>query len=238
MEKTLNQLNREIMTMKTNAHVSIIPLAIAGLLSGQAATADTATDRGLMQCFYECKVDQTGTAFQEQTTLMIMNGNQGDTAGAPHRVTHIANLVFLNGNEKVLGKAAVRLTPRDLDEVNVCATILKNTGGGVAALPPAGLVQIAIDNELLSGPGQFVPGNGVDVAIKNPVGRMSLTNPEVFRAGRITGVGKTSCFEIEDEPQRLVFDPEVQNAPTWEPVLIENTRDGDTTLPPNVEPAS
>lgn len=236
MEK-LNPLNREIMTMKTHVHVSMISLAIAGLLSGQVATADTATDRGLMQCFYECKLNQTGSFFQEQTTLMIMNGNQGDTAaGAAHPVTHIANLVFINGNEQVLGKAAVRLTPRDLDEVNICATILRNTGGSVAALPPAGLVQIAIDNELLSGPGQFVPGNGVDVAIKNPVGRMSLTDPEVFRAGRITGVGKTSCFEIDDRSERLVFDPEVQAAPEWKPVLIENTEDQDT--PPNVEPVS
>ncbi|MEK7323250.1 MAG: hypothetical protein AABZ84_09245 [Pseudomonadota bacterium] len=218
--------------MTTNKlHVSIIPLAVAGLLSGNIATADTAADRGLMQCFYECKLNATGTAFQEQTTLMIMNGNQPPTAGA-HPVTHIANLVFINGNEKVLGKAAVSLTPRDLDEVNVCATIARNTGG-IAALPPAGIVQIAIDDELLSGPGQFVPGKGVDVAIKNPVGQMNLTNPEIFTGGnRITAVGKTSCFEIEDEPARLVFDPEVQAAPVWQPILIEKTEDFVTTPDP------
>lgn len=202
------------------SNMAVIPLGIAALLVTTGAAADTAVDRGFMQCFYECKIDPAGTAYQEETTLMIMNGNQPPTAGA-HIVTHIANLVFINGSERVLGRAPVALTPRDLDEVNVCATIARSTA---AAPPPAGIVQIAIDDELLSGPGQFVAGKGVDVAIKNPVGRMSLSDPEVFR-GRITGVGKTSCFEIDDDPARLLGDPEVQEAPVWTPTLIENTQD-------------
>ncbi len=199
----------------------MLTLAVGGVLTNQAAIADTANDRGFLQCFYECKRNPTGQSFTEQTTLMIMNGDQTPVPVGSHTTTRVAHLAFINGNERIIARSEVRLSPRDLDEVNVCATLLPTPGGP----PPAGIVQVAIGAP--TAPGQFVPARDVDIAIKNPVGIMSLTNPEVFQ-GRITGVGKTSCFEIEDEPQRLVFDPQFQQAPVLNPVLIERTADPDT----------
>lgn len=196
----------------------MLSLAVGGMLTAPAVIADTAFDTGFLQCFYECKVNQAGTFFTEQTTLMIMNGDQGDPA-VGDITTRVAHLAFINGNERIIGRTQVNLSPRDLDELNVCATLLK---GGVAPLPSAGIVQVAIGTP--TAPGQFIPARDVDIAIKNPVGSMPLTNPEVFQ-GKITGVGKTSCSEVESDPGRLFFDPKFQQAPPLQPVLIEGTED-------------
>ncbi len=210
--------------MKTPVRLWMVALAIPLLLTGMNAAADTAKDTGFMQCFYECKLfpPEAPSFYQEQTTLMLMNGDQPD-AGAPQgTITRLANLAFLDGNERILGRAHVRLSPRDLDEVNVCFTIAFNSVPP-APPPPAGLVLVAI--QAVTPAGELVPGKDVDVAVKNPVGRMSLEDPEVFN-GRIAGVGKAPCFNIEQDISRLLADPEYENAPTWEPILIERTADG------------
>ena len=204
--------------MKTLLRLLMLPAAITSLLVGLNAFADTSNDSGFLQCFYECKLVPPGAPsfYQEQTTLMLMNGDQ-PTTEPPHPVTRVAYLAFLNGNERILGWTRVGLTPRDLDELNVCFTITQNTG---AAPPPAGIVLVAVDSLTPN-----VPPRDVDVAVKNPIGRMSLEDPEVFNS-RVAGVGKTSCFEVNANPARLidelVSDP---NLPLWEPVLIEQTAD-------------
>ena len=223
---TVNTLYRAVggFNMDAFRKTVLASLTIVGTSIGINATADTASDNGFLQCFYECKTDETGSFWQEQTTLMIMNGNQPLTTGA-HGNINVAHIAFLNGQEKIIGKTEVGLSSRDLDELNVCATLRK----GTRTVPSAGLLQIAIDNEAISGPGKFVSGNGVDIAVKNPVGRMSPDEPEVFK-NRITGIGKTPCFEIDAKPERLVFDPEYLEAPLWAPVLIEDTADPDDII--------
>ncbi len=204
--------------MKIPLRFLTLSAAFTCTLAGVNAVADTSSDTGFLQCFYECKLAPPGAPsyYQEQTTLMIMNGDQ-PTSAPPHPTTRVAYIAIMNANERILGFTRVGLTPRDLDELNVCHTITRNTG---AAPPPAGVVLVAIDS-LVAG----VPPRDVDVAVKNPVGRMSLDDPEVFN-GRIAGVGKTSCFEVNANPARLidelVSDPSL---PVWEPVLIEQTAD-------------
>ena len=197
---------------------SVFPLALAAYTPFTAA--DTAAGAPVQQCFYECKLFPAGAPsfYQEQTTLMIMNGQQPTpNMLPPHPDTRSVRLVFLDGNEKILGKARLGLSPRDLDEVNVCYTIVANTQ---AAPPPAGLV-LVVATDAATG----AAARDVDIAVKNPVGRMSLEDPEVFN-GRISGVGKTSCFEVEATPVDIIQHPEYQEAPTWnEPTLIERTRD-------------
>ena len=203
--------------------LSILPLAVAGFLTGASATADSAADTGFLQCFYECKLfpPEAPSFYQEQTTLMIMNGDQPDAGVPPGVVTRLANLAFLDGNERILGRARVQLSARDLDEVNVCFTIAFSSVPP-APPPPAGLVLVAI--QAVTPAGELVPGRDVDVAVKNPVGRMSLEDPEVFN-GRIEGVGKMPCFEIEASPDELLNDPVYQEAPIFDAILIENTSD-------------
>ena len=66
----------------------------------------------------------------------------------------------------------------------------------------------------------------MDVSVKNPVGRMSLSDPEVFN-GRVTGIGRMPCFEVNRNPFWLIDSSEYQQAEEWEPTLIERTADPD-----------
>ncbi len=206
--------------MKYPLQSLFLPAVIAAIAESPAVIADTAAGAAVQQCFFECKLFPPGahSFYQEQTTLMIMNGNQPTpNMLPPHPDTRNVRLVFVDGNERILGKSRLGLSPRDLDEVNVCFTIVENTQ---AAPPPAGLV-LVVATDAFTG----AAARDIDVAVKNPVGRMSLDDPEVFN-GRVSGVGKTSCFEVESTPVEIIQHPEYQEAPTWaEPVLIERTRD-------------
>ena len=90
-------------------------------------TVPAFAESSVHQCFYECKRSVTGTTFAEVTTLMIANENQLPAPG-DHSDTHIATLVLLNGNERVLARARTYLSGRDLDEVNICATLQQASG--------------------------------------------------------------------------------------------------------------
>lgn len=179
------------------------------------------TNISAQQCFYECKRSPDGGFFTEVTTLMIANGKPPTTAGV-HINTHRATAVILNGNEKPVAVTQTLLSTRDLDELNVCAT-LQQTAGIVA--PSAGSIQMVIEGL----PNVSVPGDtqAVQVWMKNVIGKMKVTDPEVFN-GRITGVGKTMCRDIDKTITTgadLLKDPEVQAAPKVPPILIEETSD-------------
>ncbi|MDJ0864943.1 MAG: hypothetical protein QNK03_02470 [Myxococcota bacterium] len=201
---------------------SPIALAVAIVGASPPAVSDTAVDTGFLQCVYECKLfpPAAPSFYQEQTTLMIVNGDQ-PTSLPPHPVTRVAHLAFLDASEKILGRGTVDLTPRDLDEVNACHTIAANMG---MAPPPAGVVLVGVVD--VGTPGQVSVGRDVDVSVKNPVGRMSLSDPEIFN-GRVVGIGRMPCFEVNRNPFRLIDSFEYQQAPEWEPTLIERTADPD-----------
>lgn len=117
--------------------------------------------------------------------------------------------------------APTRLSSRDLDEVNICATLRQLP----IAPPPAGSIQVAITRAP-----NGADGFGVDIWMKNVVGKMRQSDPEPFN-GQITDVGKTGCRNIEPEivtAGRLLSDPAVQTAPHVPPVLIEKTADQPT----------
>jgi hypothetical protein len=189
-------------------YVAVILLAMNTSVSAQPS---------VLQCFYECKLDFTGARFAEVTTLMITNENQPPIPG-DHSNLHDATAVFLDGRENVIAQSQTLLSGRDLDELNVCATMQR---AGIFP-PSAGLIQIAIRD--ISNPDQPVDGHGVSTWMKNAVGLFSISNPEPFRQ-RVTGVGKTPCRNLDETiitASKLLADPE---APQLKPVLIEDTLD-------------
>lgn len=203
-----------------------LSLALAMALNLAAAVPAQATHvpagpSSVLQCFYECKANPVGTTgtstYKEITTLMIANGNQ-PTAATGHSNTHLATLIILDGKENVVAVAPTPLSSRDLDEVNICATLRQLP----IAPPPAGSIQVAITRTPNN-----TDGFGVDIWMKNVVGKMQQHVPEPFN-GQISDVGKTGCRNIEPEivtAKKLLSDPAVQIAPQVRPVLIENTAD-------------
>lgn len=185
-----------------------------------AMNTSVSAQPSVMQCFYECKLDFTGGRFAEVTTLMITNENQPPLPG-DHSNLHDATAVFLDGRERVIAQSRTLLSGRDLDELNVCATMQR-----AGIFPPStGLIQIAIRD--ITNPDLPTDGHGVATWMKNVVGLFSISNPEPFRQ-RVTGVGKTQCRNLDETiitASKLLADPEVETAPQLTPVLIEDTLD-------------
>ncbi|MBI4514541.1 MAG: hypothetical protein HY699_01835 [Deltaproteobacteria bacterium] len=158
----------------------------------------------VFSCFYECKKDPRSTDWLEITSLMLIN----QTAD----VTLTAEVLVINGNETPVGKFRTRLSPLDLDEINICATLDLSLGQN--AVPPAGVIEVSL-----------APTGGAYGWVKNLLGRFRRSDYEPFGAGQLaTGVGKTEC--------RLVG-PNVTtarklraiSAPVLQRVYIENTAD-------------
>ena len=197
-------------------------LGVAGMAAGLCSTA---LAQSVLTCFYECKPLPTGSGFQEVTTLMVTN-SASPIAGAV--TDRFANVIFVDGNEKVLAKTRLRLSPRDVDELNVCATLEI----GIGFAPSAGLIQIATSLD----PVGNSPDNteAVDTWMKNLLGRFRPASPddpstfEPFQSGRVTGIAKTQCerqFDNLVNSEILVNDPEAAEAPSVEAILIERTQD-------------
>jgi len=187
---------------------------------GQIALAQS-----VLTCFYECKPLPTGGGFQEVTTLMVTN-SASPLLTQPSR--RFANVVFVNGNEKVLARSLLDLSGRDVDELNVCATLEV----GIGFAPSAGIIQLGTSLD----PAGNVPDatEAVDAWMKNLLGRFRPADPanpitfEPFQSGRVTGVAKTQCTRQLDtlvNSEILANDPEVLNAVQIRPILIEKTED-------------
>ena len=196
---------------------------LAAISSSHMANAQTATPPEVLACFYECKPTKTSsgvvpTSWMETTTLMVANGNPPvmNSAGG-HLVTHVAHLLFVDGNEKEILHTRTALTGWDLDEVHVCRTLNKN---GIAP-PPAGLVQIAIDSVTTT---EYF--GGIDVWIKNLLGKFPYQANEPFVSGTVTSLGKTNCTMMPPEVARKSYGRIVNSAaPGGDNVLIERTQD-------------
>jgi len=195
---------------------------VAGMTAGLCSTA---LAQSVLTCFYECKPLPTGSGFQEVTTLMVTNSAPASATGASDR---FANVVFVDGNERVLAKTQLKLSPRDVDELNVCATLEV----GIGFAPSAGLIQVATSGD----PKKNSPDNteAVDTWMKNLLGRFRPADPadpitfEPFQSGRVTSIAKTQCERQLDNlvnSESLVNDPEVREARPIEAILIERTLD-------------
>lgn len=192
--------------------MTVVILAAALGLPGQASAQfpPTGGEAGqLLACFYECKAGPTsraGPTFQELTTLMITNQS---------RVPTTAALLFLNGNQRPIAQTRLELSSLDLDELNVCHSMLRS---GITP-PPAGLVEIVI-------PEATTGRIGVYAWMKNVTGKFFHEVPEPFE-GRVTSVGKTQC-EVVPVPE--INDPDTilsqtEDVPFLEPILVEKTED-------------
>ncbi len=200
-----------------NTKKSALYLGVGLLMStiGSARAIEPGAGTGgevspVFACFYECKVDSLNKSWLEITSLMLVN---------PSREPLFARIGFFDGNERPVAVTETLLSIDDLDEINVCETLVQSTGP--FGVPPAGVVEVALFAQQ-----NFLPDGGSYGWVKNLTGRFQIGNPEPFPldgkpGGSVTGVGKTEC--------RLV-PPEVRKAeelfpagPFVSPVLIERT---------------
>jgi hypothetical protein len=206
------------MRLSIASALPVLAILLAGAAFAQVPPSTGAESSTVQACFYECKpgpLVQEQRTYREITTLMVTNNGRFPTT---------ARVFFLDGRENVRAKTSLDLSPLDVDELQVCATIERITG---AAPPEAGLIQIT-DPVALA---QQEP-SGVFAFIKNLGGKFFAQNPEPFD-GRVVGVGKTQC--------KLIAVPEVNdpdfieslaaNAPEGDAVLVENTDDPEAGLP-------
>jgi hypothetical protein len=167
-------------------------LAVAAPGLAQSGFTSEGEASSVLACFYECK-EQRGS-WVELTTLMLTNQR----------------------SQTVFAQSGTLLTPEDLDEVNICETLL---GGGVK-VPQAGLVEVVI----LGSVPPFAPTDGTYAWVKNLTGRFKKGEHEPFK-GQVTGVGKTECRVV---PSSVTTAAEVRarNAPIAIPaILVEDTED-------------
>ncbi len=159
----------------------------------------------VFSCFYECKTDRRGSNWLEVTSLMLVN----QTA----RIPLLAEIFFLDGNQRPIAQTRTDLSPLDLDEINVCETLEQGLAApGLGATPPAGVIEVVLS-----------PTGGAYGWVKDVVGKFKKGNVEPFD-GTVNGIGKTECrlvgpnvttpFELR---QRLA------NAPAIDAILIEQT---------------
>jgi hypothetical protein len=95
-------------------------------------------------------------------------------------VSQTVGLVFLNGNQQIIAVGTTELSGEDLDEVNVCHSLVS---GGVAP-PAAGLIEMVLTDAN--------PIGGVYGWVKDVLGKFFVNVPEPFE-GRVSGIGKTEC---------------------------------------------
>ncbi len=158
----------------------------------------------IFSCFYECKPAGLPGFMQEVTTLMLVNQSPR------FRIT--ADVLYLDGNERPIASNKVDLSPLDLDEINVCATL--ESGLGPNGVPQAGVIEV-----LLS------PTGGAYGWVKNLTDRFPRGQIEPS-LGFLWGVGKTECRLVGPNvatPKQLR--PIIDDARVLQPILIEGTDD-------------
>jgi hypothetical protein len=127
-----------------------------------------------------------------------------------------ADVYYFNGREACLAHSSLELSSVDLDELNVCHSLLL---GGV--MPPlAGLIEIVVTD-----PADGTPADGVYAWGKNVLGKFRHDNPEPFE-GRVTGIGKYECRLVPYEVQPHMAVAAKCTAPAEVPaILVEETDD-------------
>jgi hypothetical protein len=185
-----------VVAAATQAHAQAFPPASGGERAS------------LLKCFFECKQgpDVQGVpTFQEITTLMITNQSPN---------LRVADVYYFGGNEQCVAHSSLELSSVDLDELNVCHSLVL---GGVTP-PPAGLTEILVSDPSTSG-----PGDGVYAWGKNVIGKFRHDNPEPFE-GRVIGVGKYECRLVPYEVggQQAVAS-KCQSPVDVNPILVEET---------------
>lgn len=227
-------------TLHTRITLSATAVSVfaLGLVVTPSSYAQTTSGRQVMACFYECKPAPSSPTFPatswiETTTLMVANEMPPVGPVGAHIPTHRAHLLYVDGNEKALLRTETLLSGWDLDEVHVCRTLRANG----APVPPAGLVQIAIEPLTT---GLNTPGH-VDVWIKNLLGKFSfgklgsddISADDPFVTGRVSSLGKTECRDVPPQLSDRAFDAIVTHpVQIGKTVLIEKTEDINITVPP------
>ncbi len=198
--------------MKSSILIGLLLLFGAAMqASAQFAPPSGGETAALLKCFYECKegplVGGVST-FAEITTLMLTNQSPD---------LRFADVYYFDGKEQCVAHSGIELSSLDLDELNVCHSLLF---GGVIP-PPAGLVEIVVSDPAVPG----TPGDGVYAWGKNVIGKFRHDRPEPFE-GRVTGVGKYECRLVPDEVgAQQALAASCQAPVEVDPILVEETDD-------------
>lgn len=168
-------------------------------------------ERGsFIECAFECKrgPNVAGVStFQEVTTVMLTNQSSSD---------RLAEVFYFNGKEECLAHSTVELSPVDLDELNVCHSLL---AGGVTP-PAAGLLEIMTTDT------GGTAADGVYGVVKNVLGKFGFNNPEPFH-GRVRGIAKFECRVVPStvDPDTAIGDKCQPSPPDVTGILVEGTHD-------------
>ena len=160
----------------------------------------------VFSCFYECKWEREGKQmglWQQITTLMLVNPSA--------RQTVQADILFTDGNENPVAWTKTELSPLDLDEINVCASL--DDGAG-AAVPSAGVIEVILS-----------PTGGVYGWVKNVLGHFERFEPDPFK-GSPTGIAKTQCRVVGPNaatPRQIRQELDSKRVREIRPILIEGT---------------
>ncbi len=133
-------------------------------------------------------------------------------------ISIFADMLFLDGNELIIGAADTLLSPKDLDEVNVCRTLQNAVG---LPVPQAGLIEVVLSIGAPFDGG----GTGGYAWVKNLLGKFFVNVDEPFD-GRVTGIAKTECRGV---PLSVTAPAEIQakfiaaDPPFISEILIEGT---------------
>lgn len=187
-------------------------------LFASSAAAQTATysptgglSSPVLTCPFECRpgpLVQGQATFDEISALQV--ANQGE-------LTRSARLVIYDGRSNAVAVIDLSLTPRDLDEVNVCHAL-----EAASITPPeAGLVQVVVPDA----PG-FTSPSGLAAWIKILSGKFFADVAEPF-SGRVVGNARIGC---EATPVPAITSPDdvlasAVGAPTIPVTLVEGTDD-------------
>jgi len=117
----------------------------------------------------------------------------------------------MDGNENPVAWTKTELSPLDLDEINVCASL--DDGAG-AAVPSAGVIEVILS-----------PTGGVYGWVKNVLGRFEQFEPDPFK-GSPTGIAKTQCRVVGPNaatPRQIRQELDSKRVREIRPILIEGT---------------
>ncbi len=167
----------------------------------------------VLSCPFECKdAYRSTTRWQQVTTLMLVNQTDQNMQ---------AVLYFLDGNENAIALApGLQMSPLDLDEINVCATLWR----GGFPVPPAGKVQVLIFKEIETI--SVEPSAGIYSWVKNVLGVFHKSTTEPFEQRTVTGLAKSECRVVPPGVATLQGIVDASGKPPFvDLILIEDTED-------------
>lgn len=184
------------------ASLAIGSVVVASSVQAQAVSVTSEGEASsALTCFYECKPFSNNKFWHQATSLKLTN--QG-------YMPVWANLTVMNGNAEFLATTQVNLSALDMDEINICRTLM----AAGKPVPAAGLTEVFATTDQ----GGTHSAAGVYAQAKNVIGKFSITSNE-FPQNLITGTSISECRNLPSTVRSAV----PTQTPLIDPILIEST---------------